>query len=111
MSKNARMSPVKPKRPKTKLGPPDPDHSKSTILDSLRSRESKCGYAIRGRLLPGSSVFRSRTGREGPGKLAIAVPISGVLTWVLKAILERRSVLFWAFPVPSMPMFSLTYSY
>jgi hypothetical protein len=34
----------KPKRPKTKLGLPDLDHSKSAVLDSLRSPESKRGY-------------------------------------------------------------------
>ena len=44
MSKNARKSPAKPKRPKTKLGLPDLDHSKSAVLDSLRSPESKRGY-------------------------------------------------------------------
>ncbi len=32
------------KRPKTKLGLPDLDHSKSAVLDSLRSPESKRGY-------------------------------------------------------------------
>ena len=31
-------------RPKTKLGLPDLDHSKSAVLDSLRSHESKRGY-------------------------------------------------------------------
>ncbi len=44
MSKNTSKSPAKPKRPKTKLGLPDLDHSKSAVLDSLRSRESKRGY-------------------------------------------------------------------
>ena len=44
MSKNARKSPAKPKRPKTKLGLPDLDHSRSAVLDSLRSHESKRGY-------------------------------------------------------------------
>ena len=44
MSKNARKSPAKPKRPKAKLGLPDLDHSKSAVLDGLRSRESKRGY-------------------------------------------------------------------
>ena len=34
----------KTKRPKTKLGLPDLDHSKSAVLDSLRSPESKRGY-------------------------------------------------------------------
>jgi len=46
MSKNARKSPTKSKRPKTKLGLPDLDHSKSAVLDSLRSRESKRGYSL-----------------------------------------------------------------
>jgi hypothetical protein len=32
------------KAPKTKLGLPDLDHSKSAVLDSLRSPESKRGY-------------------------------------------------------------------
>jgi len=32
------------KRPKTKLGLPDLDHTKSAVLDSLRSPESKRGY-------------------------------------------------------------------
>ena len=41
MSKNARKSTAKPRRPKAKLGLPDLDHSKSAVLDSLRSRESK----------------------------------------------------------------------
>jgi hypothetical protein len=31
-------------RPKTKLGLPDLDHSRSAVLDSLRSPESKRGY-------------------------------------------------------------------
>jgi hypothetical protein len=34
----------KPKRPKTMLGLPDLDHSKSAVLDSLLSREAKRGY-------------------------------------------------------------------
>ena len=38
-----RQSP-KGKRPKTKLGLPDLDHSKSAVLNSLRSPESKRGY-------------------------------------------------------------------
>jgi hypothetical protein len=33
-----------PKRPKTKLGLSDLDHSKSAVLDSLRSPESKRDY-------------------------------------------------------------------
>ena len=32
------------KRPKTKLGLPDLDHSRTAVLDSLRSPESKRGY-------------------------------------------------------------------
>jgi hypothetical protein len=35
------------KRPKTKLGLPDLDHSKSAVLNSLRSPESKRGYRMR----------------------------------------------------------------
>jgi hypothetical protein len=35
---------AKGKRPKTKLGLPDLDHSKSAVLNSLRSPESKRGY-------------------------------------------------------------------
>ena len=34
----------KPKRPKAKLGLPDLDHSRSAVLDGLRSPESKRGY-------------------------------------------------------------------
>lgn len=44
MRGHARKNAAKPKRPKTKLGLPDLDHSKSAVLDSLRSRESKRGY-------------------------------------------------------------------
>src|SRR5947209_15192350 len=44
MSKRARRKPNAPKRPKSKLGLPDLDHSKSAVLDSLRSPESKRGY-------------------------------------------------------------------
>jgi hypothetical protein len=33
-----------PKRPKAKLGLPDLDHSRSAVLDSLRSPDSKRGY-------------------------------------------------------------------
>jgi len=44
MRGHARKNVAKPKRPKTKLGLPDLDHSKSAVLDSLRSRESKRGY-------------------------------------------------------------------
>jgi len=44
MSRHARKSLTKARRPKAKLGLPDLDHSKSAVLDSLRSRESKRGY-------------------------------------------------------------------
>src|SRR6201987_5573210 len=44
MSRHGRGKSSKPKRPKTKLGLPDLDHSKSTVLDSLRSPESQRGY-------------------------------------------------------------------
>jgi len=44
MSKHGKGKFPKPKRPKTRLGLPDLDHSKSAILDSLRSPESKRGY-------------------------------------------------------------------
>src|SRR6202162_854161 len=44
MSKRATRKSAVTKRPKTKLGPPDLDHSKSAVLDSLRSPESKRGY-------------------------------------------------------------------
>jgi integrase len=44
MSKHCKRTFLKPKRPKTKLGFPDLDHSKSAVLDSLRSPESKRGY-------------------------------------------------------------------
>jgi integrase len=44
MSRHANRKPSKLKRPKTKLGLPDLDHSKSAVLDSLRSPESKRGY-------------------------------------------------------------------
>jgi hypothetical protein len=44
------------KRPKTKLGLPDLDHSKSAVLNSLRSPESKRGYRQdTGMRLPSSS--------------------------------------------------------
>jgi site-specific recombinase XerD len=45
MSKHDRRQFAKAKRPKTKLGLPDLDHSKSAVLNSLRSPESKRGYA------------------------------------------------------------------
>ena len=44
MSRQGKGKAPKPKRPKTKLGLPDLDHSKSAVLDSLRSPESKRGY-------------------------------------------------------------------
>ena len=44
MSRHANRKPSKLKRPKTKLGLPDLDYSKSAVLDSLRSPESKRGY-------------------------------------------------------------------
>jgi dipeptidyl aminopeptidase/acylaminoacyl peptidase len=44
MSKTVNRKQANPKRPKTKLGLPDLDHSRSAVLDSLRSPESKRGY-------------------------------------------------------------------
>jgi site-specific recombinase XerD len=44
MSRHANRKPSKMKRPKTTLGLPDLDHSKTAVLDSLRSPESKRGY-------------------------------------------------------------------
>jgi len=44
MSKHNRRQFTKAKRLKTKLGLPDLDHSKSAVLNSLRSPESKRGY-------------------------------------------------------------------
>jgi site-specific recombinase XerD len=44
MGKHGRKRTAKTKRPKTKLGLPDLDHSKAAVLDSLRSPESKRGY-------------------------------------------------------------------
>lgn len=44
MGKHATRKTVRTKKPKTKLGLPDLDHSKTAVLDSLRSRESKRGY-------------------------------------------------------------------
>jgi hypothetical protein len=41
MSKRARRKPATSKRPKSKLGLPDLDHSKVAVLDGLRSPESK----------------------------------------------------------------------
>ena len=44
MGKHATKRTVSTKRPKTKLGLPDLDHSKTAVLESLRSPESKRGY-------------------------------------------------------------------
>ena len=44
MSRHSKGKFPKSKRPKTKLGLPDLDQSKSAVLDSLGSRESKRGY-------------------------------------------------------------------
>jgi hypothetical protein len=44
MSKRVRRKSPKAKRPKTKLGLPDLDHSRSAVMDSLCSPESKRGY-------------------------------------------------------------------
>src|SRR4051812_41301948 len=44
MSKTVNRKQAIPKRPKAKLGLPDLDHSRSAVLDSLRSPESKRGY-------------------------------------------------------------------
>ena len=44
MSKRATRKAAVSKRPKTKLGLPDLDHSNAAVLDSLRSPESKRGY-------------------------------------------------------------------
>src|SRR6478752_9979477 len=44
MSKRVKRKANASKRPKSKLGLPDLDHSKSAVLDSLRSPESKRGY-------------------------------------------------------------------
>ena len=44
MSKTGNRGQANPKRPKAKLGVPDLDHSRSAVLDSLRSPESKRGY-------------------------------------------------------------------
>ena len=44
MSKRARRKAANAKRPKSKLGLPDLDHSKAAVLDSLRSPECKRGY-------------------------------------------------------------------
>ena len=44
MRRKPKRGAAKPRRPKTKLGLPDLDHSKSAVLSSLRSPESKRGY-------------------------------------------------------------------
>src|ERR1044072_4621038 len=44
MGKQATNKTVRIKKPKTKLGLPDLDHSKAAVLESLRSPESKRGY-------------------------------------------------------------------
>lgn len=44
MRRRSKGNTAKQKRPKTRLGLRDLDHSKSAVLDSLRSRESKRGY-------------------------------------------------------------------
>jgi hypothetical protein len=44
MNRYAKREPSKRNRPKARLGIPDLDHSKSAVLDSLRSPESKTGY-------------------------------------------------------------------
>lgn len=44
MSRHGKGKSSRPKRPKTKLGLADLDHSKSAVLDSLRSPESKRAY-------------------------------------------------------------------
>ena len=44
MSRHPKGESSKLKRPKTKLGLPDLDHSKLAVLDSLRSPEKKRGY-------------------------------------------------------------------
>ena len=46
MSRRMTRNPVRPNRPKTKLALPDLVHSRSAVLDSLRSPESKRGHAI-----------------------------------------------------------------
>ena len=44
MGKDGARRNARAKKPKTKLGLPDLDHSKAAVLDSLRSPESKRGY-------------------------------------------------------------------
>ena len=45
MGKRGTGGTAKAKKPKTKLGLPDLDHSKVAVLESLRSPESKRGYS------------------------------------------------------------------
>lgn len=44
MGKYATRKSVRTKKPKTKLGLPDLDHSKAAVLESLRSPESQRGH-------------------------------------------------------------------
>ena len=44
MGKHEARRTARAKKPKTKLGLPELDHSKAAVLDSLRSPESKRGY-------------------------------------------------------------------
>ena len=44
VSRKGNRKPASPNGPKTKLALPDLDHSRSAVLDSLRSPESKRGY-------------------------------------------------------------------
>ena len=44
MKRNDKQKPRHSKRAKTTLGLPELDHSKSVVLNSLRSPESKRGY-------------------------------------------------------------------
>ena len=44
MSKRVNRKSAGSKRPKSKLGLPDLDHSKAAVLDSLRSPQSERGY-------------------------------------------------------------------
>lgn len=44
MRRHGKRNTTKQKRPKTRLGLPDLDHSKSAVVESPRSRESKRGY-------------------------------------------------------------------
>jgi hypothetical protein len=44
MTKTGNHKQVNPMQPRAKLGLPDLDHSRSAVLESLRSPESKRGY-------------------------------------------------------------------